>query len=79
MEISESSTNGRIIVESVYSLPMGKITIHLKGGKTPVELSGGKKVQKDGDGKKLIVYDYRNKIIAEFVDSEVAGWVVDND
>lgn len=58
---------------------MGKITIHLKGSKTPVELSGGKKVQKNEDKGTLIVYDYRNKIIAEFVNSEVAGWVVDND
>jgi len=78
MEISEQSTDSKITVCSVYSVPMGKISIHLKGGKNAVVLYG-KKVEENEDEGRLVVYDFRDKIIAEFTDSEVAGWSIDKD
>jgi hypothetical protein len=78
MEISEESTVNKITVCSVYSLPMGKISIHLKGGKDAVVLYGNK-VEKNADKGQLVVYDFRDKIIAEFAASEVAGWSIDKD
>jgi len=59
-------------------VPMGKISIHLKGGKDAVVLYG-KKVEKNADKGHLVVYDFGDKIIAEFTASEVAGWSIDKD
>lgn len=68
----------RLTIQRVYSLPMGKITIHLKGHKESVVLSG-KKVEENEDKDQLLIYDHQNKVIGKFVKAEVAGWSVDRD
>jgi hypothetical protein len=65
-------------VVSVYSVPMSKITIHLKGAKAPITLNA-KKVEHKKDENELVVYDYSDKIIARFDKAEVAGWSLDRD
>ena len=75
---SVEATVDLVTVQTVYSLPMGKITIHLKGHKDAVVLNG-KKIEENEDKDQLLVYNYQDKVIGKFNKQEVAGWSIDKD